>query len=119
MEEIKRGGPPPVIGVIGSEYRLVVPFNCAPSPVWHALFRDAGEWTSSCHQRSMSLHGDLIIFAREKEDVPAWIEWFDRCIRSANGSSSVEWKRQRAERALADEEPRRRVRDAKEKFSHL
>ncbi len=119
MDEIKRIGSPVVIDVSGKAYRVAVPLNRIPSPVWWVFFRDSGEWTSVCHPRSAVLDGSCLIFESEAEQVPGWIQYIDRWIASANGQFAVGWKRQQVERLQSGEEQRRRLLDAKSKFRHL
>ncbi len=119
MDEIKRMGPPEVLDVVGSEYRLAVPLNRVPPPAWWTFFRDPGEWSTQCHPRAVGLQGNALVFDSTEEEVRAWVSYVDRWIVAANGSFAVEWKRRRAEQEMAAEARRRRLEEARGKFRNL
>jgi hypothetical protein len=121
-EPIKRAGPPKATDLKGEEFTWTVPLSEAPSREWSRLFSEPAETTVLCHPKKVGMMHQALVFKCEEAHLPVWIQHIDKWIVAANQALAEQEQREKqkkAEQLRQDEERKRRIDGANEKFRGL
>ena len=121
-ETIKRAGPPKATDLKGEEFTWTVPLSEPPTRDWSRLFSEPAETTVLCHPRKVGMMHQALVFKCEEANLPVWIQHIDKWIAGANQALSDHEQREKqkkTEQLRQDEERKRRIDSANEKFKRL
>ncbi len=121
-EEIKRAGPARATDLRGNEFTWVVQLNLVPSREWIRFFSEPAEATVMCHPKRTGLMHQALVFKCEEAHLTAWVQSIDKWIAGANRAlleAEQAEKRRKAEQLRQEEEKKRRIDAANEKYKSL
>ena len=121
-EAIKRAGPPKATDLKGEEFTWTVPLSEPPTREWSRLFSQPAETTVLCHPKKVGMMHQALVFKCEEANLPVWIQHIDKWIAGANqalADHEQREKQKKTEQLRQDEEKKRRIDSANEKFKRL
>ena len=84
--EIKRVGPPQILGKIAEDYfELKFELNQDPNYDWKGFFKVPSKWKDDeAHPRNVSFDGHYLLWNTSRSKIKDNIEWLEKYINQAN-----------------------------------
>ena len=121
-ELVKRMGPPKATDLKGEEFTWTIQLSAAPSREWSRLFSEPAESTVLCHPRRLGMMHQALVFKSDEGHLPTWVQHIDKWIAGANqalADHEQREKQKKTEQLRQDEDKKRRIEGANEKYRRL